>query len=257
MNPIVIISQAVAAGGLTGARPVLTLFLIQLYAAFVAKTELAEGLGWILNPYVIGVLGALAVVEHFVRTDPDFEQVMKIPNQVICTAVALMTAFLLVSMGYDPATLPASDAALPSLLDLIHTAGAGQGGVLTASLIVSVAASLGLGWLRSKALDAFEALAVPSKWWRWIEAGGVAGLLTIIVLLPFVAVALAALMIIGSTLAAFALNAAQRAHERRHRRPCPACQAAIRVEASLCPACGAEVTPQTLLDAEPAATTAA
>lgn len=256
MNPIVIISQAVATGGLSGARPVLTLFLIQLFAVFVDSTKMAEGLEWIINPYVIGTLGALSVVEHFIRTDPDFEQMMKIPNQIINTAVAMMSAFLLVQMGYEEqVTLPdPAGATEASLGAAIFTAGA-SGGLTAASVIAAATTSAALTWLRSYLMDALDALAVPSKWWRWIEAGGVVGLVTVVVLLPFAAVALAVLIILASGLAAGSVWAIQRKREQKRRGPCPQCGYDLRHEATLCPECGHERAPDTLL--APAATTPA
>ncbi len=261
MNPVVIISQAVATGGLSGARPVLTLFLLQLYAYFVGETNMAGGLEWVLSPYVIGVLGALTVVEHYIRTDADFEQLMKVPNQIINTATAMMTAFLLVNMGYETNALPAAGTEVAASWDtLLFTAGAGTGEgqsmVMTVSVIAAGLMSVGVTWLRSQLVDFIDAMAVPSKWWRWIEAGGVAGLVTVVVLLPFLALAMAILVVVVSALAAGILWSVRRTREKLSRGPCPSCGYDLRQEASVCPSCGHEASPRKVL-ATPAAEAAA
>lgn len=249
MSPIIIISQAVASGGLSGARPVLTLFLLQLYAYFVAGTAMAEGLEWILNPYVIAVLGALTVVEHYLRTDADFEQLMETPGKVLNTAVAMVTAFLLVSMGYDAQAL---DAVTPETVALsydgagwLYGAGVGaQDAVMATSVVSAALVSVAVTWLRARSIEMLDTLAVPSNWWRWIEAGGVVGLLTVVVLLPVAALVVSLIMVFGTGLAGFFIYGAQRAADQRRRTACPACGHSMRVEASRCPSCGAEVSPQ-------------
>lgn len=249
MSPIIIISQAVASGGLSGARPVLTLFLLQLYAFFVSGTTMAEGMEWILNPYVIAVLGALSVVEHYLRTDADFEQLMETPGKVLNTAVAMVTAFLLVSMGYDAQALSVTPSETVAMgyegLGWLHSAGVGgQNAVMATSVVSAALVSVAVTWLRARSIETLDTLAVPTNWWRWIEAGGVAGLLTVIVLLPVAALVVSLIMVLGTGAAGFFLVGAQRAADLRRRAACPECGHNMRVEASLCPSCGAEATPQ-------------
>jgi hypothetical protein len=245
MDPVTIISQSITTGGLTGARPALTLFLLQLYGMFMAKPVMPEGTEWLLNEYVVGVCGALVVVEHFVRTEPDFEELMKIPNQIIGVVVALSGALLLTGLGDNPERWKAiGDLGGPTFF----TAGAGgQGGAgtLTFSMIVAAASSVGVHWLRSRLMEGLDALAVPSRWWRWIEAGGVTGVVAMVVLLPFLALALAIAMFTLSALVAGGVWYLRKSRDQKQRRDCPnpSCDYRPRVEATLCPECEAALTP--------------
>ncbi len=247
MDPISIISQSVTAGGLTGARPALTLFLLQLYGMFMAKPVMPEGTAWILNEYVIGVVGALVVVEHFVRAEPDFEAMMKIPNQIIGVAVAVAGALLLVGMGEDPERLKGlAEVAGPVFWSAGAGASEGAAGTTTTSLVLAAASSLGVNWLRGYIMEGLDALAVPSRWWRWIETGGVTGVVAMIVLLPLLALVLAVGLFVVTGMIAGGVWYAQRQMDQRKRRACvnTSCDFRPRQEASVCPSCKTALSPE-------------
>jgi hypothetical protein len=243
MDPITIISQSVTAGGLTGARPALTLFLLQLYGLFLAKPTLPEGTEWLLNEYVVGVCGALVVVEHFVRTEPDFEEVMKIPNQVLGVVVAVGGALLLAGLGEDPERW--KEVSQRALIWTAGGGGEGAMGTLTVSMVLAAGSSLGLGWVRRRLMEALGALSLPSRWWRWIEAGGVTGVVAMVVLLPVLALVLALALALVTGATAGLVWWVQRIRDQRSRRDCPnpSCSARPRVEASVCPACKTALRP--------------
>jgi hypothetical protein len=240
MDPLTIVSQSIAAGGLTGARPALTLFLLQAYGLFLARPNLPDNLSWLLNEYLVGVCGALAIAEHFVRTEPDFEEIMRYPNAVIGVGVAVMGALLITTMGYTPEQWQDVSKAASLGWGAYHTAGASDaGGTMTLSMVAASFASLGLGWARHRILDALGALAVPGRWWRWIETGGVTGLTAMVVLLPFLALGLVILIGVIAGLAAGGIWGVQTANDRRKRVACtnPACDYKPRQEATVCPKC--------------------
>lgn len=68
--------------------------------------------------------------------------------------------------------------------------------------------------------------------------GSIAGLL---LLAPYVALGAAIVFVVPLLVAAATVRAVSRAVDRRHRAPCPACGALVRLEASRCPECHAVI----------------
>ncbi len=236
MNALTIISQSVAAGGLAGARPALTLALLLAWSRFVQHATLPQGMEWLQHEVVLGIVAVLAVVEHFVRTEPDFEEFMRIPNAVVGVAVAMVGALLLGGMGDDPSRWQE--------VALLHTAGAGVG-VMSTAVLMSAVASAALWRLRAWAFEAIADLGFLHTWWRWIEAGGVVGLVVLILSLPVLSIGVAVLLVGGSAGLGALVFSMQKKRDAAARRDCPTpdCSYRVRREALLCPSCHASLTP--------------
>lgn len=237
MNALTIISQAIAAGGLAGARPALTLGLLLAWSRFVSPATLPSGMDWLLHDITLGVVAVLAVVEHFVRTEPDFEEFMKIPNAISGVVVAMAGALLLGGMGDDPARWQ----------EVALVAGAGAGvGTMSAAVLLSAATSAALWRLRAWAFDAISDLSFLHSWWRWIEAGGIVGLVVLILSLPVLSIGVAVVLVLGSAAVGALIYSVQKKRDQAARRDCatPGCEYRVRREAVICPSCQAEVAPE-------------
>lgn len=236
MNALTIISQSIAAGGLAGARPALTLTMLLAWSRFVQPATLPPGMEWLLHDAVLGIAAVLAIVEHFVRTEPDFEELMHIPNALTGIAVAMAGALLLSGMGDDPARWQE--------VAWLHAAGAGVG-VLTTAVVLSAASSAALWRLRAWMFDAIADLGFLHTWWRWVEAGGIVGLMVLLLSLPILSVGVAVLLVGGSAGLGAIIYSVQKRRDAAARRDCatPGCTYRVRKEALMCPSCHATRTP--------------
>jgi hypothetical protein len=234
MNALTIISQSIAAGGLAGARPVLTLTLLIAWALFVDPAQLPNSMEWLVDEVTLGVGALLSVAEHFLRTDPDFEELMRVPNAVLGVVVALCGAMLLAGMGESPERWQE--------VAWLYTAGLGTG-VIGTSLGLSAVTSLALWKLRSWMFEAVADFSFIHRWYGWLETGGVVGLLVLILSLPFLSIVVAGLLIIGSAGSGGLIYLVQKRRDEAARMECPneACPYRVRKEALICPACGTEV----------------
>ncbi len=249
MSPTIIISRAIVAGGLTGARPALTLALLQIYARWFHEPDLPEGFEWIIHEYAIIAVAAAAVVEHFVRTDPDFEEMMEYPNMAIGLLVSIMLSVLVLSIGGEMSQVEAVTASGASGQGLeVLRAGWPEGvlGLQGLTVLASVLASLGLGWVRRKAMTTLAGVSISERWGRWIETGTVIGAVTTIALVPVLAVALAVVLVVAGVVVGATIWVVGNRVDARARTAC-ACGHRVRKEASVCPKCGAELEPETKL----------
>ena len=217
---ITLIGQALFAGGLTGARPFLTLLVLAVASKLSGHVPPNDVL-WLLSPYALVALAVLAYVEHEARTDPDFEQLLARPLQLLAVVAGVLVARLL---------QPSGDEVLAT---------AGHAGVAAGAGL----ASLLVGELRRRLFDVFdEALSVEGIYAR-IEAGGIIGLLLVMVLLPVLASALLLLFTLMGIVLAVGMRGWAAAADRAARVPCNHCQHARRREASRCPACKQAIQP--------------
>lgn len=245
MDPVALIARIVVAGGFAGARPLLTLFVLQLYVALFETPDLPAGFDWLIHEYAIGAMGVLAIVEHFVRTDPDIDELLQWPSAAVGAGAAMVSAVLLASISGEvmPATEPTL-AALPSL-GVIAVSEMSLGmSVLGAALGVVV--SLGALWVRRQIMDALNATSFSSRFTRWGETGVVIGAVVGILALPGAAVVLAILMVVGMAVAAFVVRAFEKAADEQSRRQCE-CGYLARNEATICPECKTSLEPATKL----------
>ena len=114
-------------------------------------------------------------------------------------------------------------------------------------MAVGGAGAVGVQEARRRSLTAMRDLAMPDQWVRWLEAGGVVGVVAAVLLAPFIALFL---LIALTALAAFAglsLRAALTKLDASQREACGSCGHMLRVEALCCSECGAERVPETLL----------
>src|SRR5690606_21616282 len=85
----------------------------------------------------------------------------------------------------------------------------------------------------------------PMKWLNRLQEGGALGLCVAVFVAPTLALGVVAVMVAAGVVAGVM---AHRMEERLFRRPCPACGAAIRVEASRCSRCRADAPVAKQLD---------
>jgi hypothetical protein len=87
------------------------------------------------------------------------------------------------------------------------------------------------------------------RWFAWVESGGVVGVAALAAVLPILAFAL--ILALGAALAAggLGLRGVALAADRAARRPCPVCADAVRVEATRCPKCKADIPATVRLEA--------
>jgi Domain of unknown function (DUF4126) len=220
---VTLIAQALVAGGLSGARPLLSLLVLGLITRFSTELMLPSDIAWLVHPYALVALAALSYVEHEVRDDPEMEELLRWPLGVIGAAAAVMASRLLAaSAGTD------GDTAAPV-------------GVMSA--VGATAASVGVQTARRHALETLDDVASVDGWFRRVEAGGVVGVLLLIWAAPIIAIGLVVVLTVGAFVTSWALRRWRTAQDARRRKPCPSCQHGIRVEASSCPNCAHGLTP--------------
>jgi hypothetical protein len=227
---ITLIAQALVAGGLSGARPLLSLLVLGLAARFTYEGALTGDVAWIVDTYGLLVLAGLSYLEHEVRDDPDMEELLRWPLGALGTVCGVLAARLIA------ATSGESDAIASGATSWLAAAGA-------------AVASIGIQTARRRALEALDDFASLEGWWRRVEAGGVVGTLVLIWALPFLAIGFVVLLTVGAVVIGYVSRRWQQAEDARRRRPCPQCQTAIREEATRCPSCRAEVEPVAWLTA--------
>jgi hypothetical protein len=244
-------AQVIVAGGLAGARPALTLFILQLFAALFAVEAIPQELSWIISVYAITAVGIAALIEHFARTDPDLDEVLAVPNKIIGTITAILISVLLIALRSGEAP-PEEEHAKASLLVAAGLAALNRDIVLLVlAAVLAALSSLVVSWARGRVLAALDIMAVPGRFVRWLETGTVAGALALVLLLPVLSIVLAALLLVVSTAAGFLVRALERRRDELAREGCE-CGYAVRVEALVCPSCGKERTPSKVLSPSPA-----
>ena len=239
MSYVSLISQAMVAGGLTGARPFLSLLVLALAVRYIAQATPPDDVAWLLSPYAMLGLGVLSWLEHEARTEPDFEEALRRPLQVL-SIVAGVLAGRLLSATQEVSAVAGGGAAAgaPGVLT------AGHSGTAVLLIALAVASSLIVQELRRRALSALEDLLDLQRIWRLLEAGGVAGVIVAIVLLPFIAAVLVVLLTLIGAAVGLAARRWQAAAEARRRYPCPSCNHKVREEALLCPGCREALEPR-------------
>jgi hypothetical protein len=228
VSPTWLISQALLAGGLAGARPFLTLLVLASSVRLYSDASLPVDVSWLLHPVSLAALAVLSYLEHEARTEPDFEETLRRPLQLLSAVAGGLVGRLLSSEQLW------SDEAAPIGSSMLAVAAASAG-----SLVVQD--------LRRRLLDAADELLDVGNWWRRLEAGGVVGLLVVIVTFPFLALALVVVFTIVGAAVGLGLRGFRSAREQAARQPCAHCSHAIRKEASRCPNCKTTVSPAVVL----------
>ena len=234
------ISQLLALGGLSGARPFLTLGILAAYARYTlgVREEL-----WLTNDLALGLCLVLSIVEHLVRTDADVEEWLGGPLAILSALSGAMAASLLLALGEEPADWEAAYGGSPpdALQEISSVTEMGMMGL-------SGASAVGVQWARRRSLIVMRELAVPGRWIRWIEGGGVAGLVAALLLAPFLALFLLLALTIGAALGGYALRSMLRRLDESQREACTSCGYRLRREALRCLKCGADHRPEAWLN---------
>ena len=239
-------------------RPAGTFFAVQLcvwWMMWMEWTVVSDTFGWLLSPVTVIVAGLLGVMELFFHHDEDAASIMRDlkVDRLFASFGAFSAALLFASLG-----LPETEAlgflaegGDPLVASQTHAAVHSQHDVPTqvGSVIGSVSLTMVVAHYRAKIhewLDSLELLAM----WQKLESGGVVAAMFLLMLSPFLM--LGFLLVLGVVLfvIAHAVQAAERAWDKKNRHACPACDALIRVEASLCHVCGEEVSPKVWLTGE-------
>lgn len=239
-------------------RPAGTFFAVQLCVWWMMWMEWAlvsDAFAWLVSPATVIVAGVLAALEVVFHHDEDAASMMRDlkVDRLFASFGAFSAALLFASLGLPEAealgmvteggdTLVATEthAAVHSQHDVPTQVG---------SVIGSVSLTMVIAHYRAKVhewLDSLELLAV----WQKLESGGVLAAMLLLFLSPFLMLGFLLLVGVALFVMARAVQAAERAWDKRNRHACPACGEQIRVEASLCHACGAEVTPAVWLTGE-------
>jgi len=244
---LVATSRMLATAGLGGARPFLTTLVVASYARFMLHARLPDDLAWMLHPYALVTFAAFAVAEHLALSDPDAAELLQTPMRVLTAALAFWnTRFVAALDAADPlVALPAAGAGG----DLLAAVDARQLARVGVMLLGTAVALLSLE-VRTRFMRLLHDAMLPRRWVRWLECGGVVGVLVAVLLSPVLAVVLTAVLGALSVAVGVGATALLSAIDRRSRTPCPKCGVAVRVEATRCRACAAEVTPTRWL-AEP------
>ena len=218
MIPFALASKVLGLGAASGVRASSSLLVVALLARF-GWLELPQQLSWLRSAVAIGALLGVTVLEAAAERDDDVQQVLEhLQYGLRALAGAAVAVVVLASGSQAPGEL--------------HLAAAGLVAAGTA------VATHGLRMRLHRALyvvqsDAFH----PRKWVNRLEDGGVIGVAVAAVLAPLVALGVVAAGLCATLLGAWLAHQV----EAWWRRPCPACARPIRVEASRCPSCRADV----------------
>jgi len=219
-----LVAQGLIAGGLTGARPMLTLFVLGSATWLTHDASLPKDVAFLVHPYGLVTMGALSFVEHELRDDPDIEEFFRWVLAALGGVAAAFSARLMAAVS-----------------------GGGSGEASWAAVAGATMASVAVQRARQRALSTLDELVSVGGWWRRVEAGGVIGLLLLLWALPFLAVALAVSLTMLAAAAGWGLRRWREMADARRRQPCPHCAEPIRLEASLCPRCRSALEPRAWL----------
>jgi hypothetical protein len=242
-----LLAQTVTTSASAAARPATTLFAIQLgfaTAVQVGLVALPALALWAVSLPALALAAVIAFVELIATQQPDLDELLDdswvrwVLGGVTAGAVAAL--FAVATSPFEGAVDPAS-ADMAAALD--HAAAGGYPVWLQLAVVaVAVGVNLGLGWLRERVKAIVHALGL--SWYvAIVETGGVLGAIALVPLLPPVTFAIVVVLAVASGAVALSARVIGAVADRRARRPCPACGHRIRLEASRCPACHAEVAP--------------
>ena len=227
MSAAVLVAQVLTASGFSGGRPFLVLTLL----AGAMRWDQGEFASlWLTSDVALACFAVLAMIEYGTRTDADFEELLRPFLRGLSVVAGALVADMIATLGADPAltSLPTSSSgSLPS-------AALSNSGLMTLGAVTALGAQV----VREKALMLLQDFASPRRALRWLETGGIAGLVVAVLLAPVLAVIIALGLALLGALASLLMRAVRRRYEARTRTSC-GCGFAVRHEASRCPSCGA------------------
>ncbi len=220
--PFSLVSQAIGLGGATGTRAGMSLLAVAL-AARAGKVLLPPELLWMTSTAAMVGFVVVLAFEYFTYRDDDMQMMLGVVHYGLTggSGATVMIALLDMSTQDTPTWM-----------------------------LGSIGAAIGMGslalrrWLHAQFEEVENALLRPRTWLTMLEEGGTVGLCAAVFLAPSLALAI----VVGAALAGLAAGFMAKQVEARFRRPCPACAAPIRQEASRCPHCRADVPVVTTLD---------
>jgi hypothetical protein len=223
MTSYTLVSQAIGLGSASGTRAGLSLLAVAL-ASHQGYVNLPPALVWMAHPGAMAAFAVILIFEMITDRDEDAHMLLGLVQYGLSAAGGAVT--VMASLGV--ATQGTPEWAV------------GAGGALLA---------VGMLALRRRVHMEFAGLESelfhPMKWLTRLQEGGVLGLCVAVVFAPAFALGIVAVMVAAGVVAGVM---AHRMEERLFRRPCPACGAAIRVEASHCSRCRADVPVAKQLD---------
>jgi len=211
-----LVAQAIGLSSASGTRAGLSLLAVAL-ASHQGYLTLPQELAWMGHPGAMAGFAAILLFEMMTDRDEDARMLLGLVQYGLSAAGGAMS--VMASMGVATQGTPE------------WAVGAG-GAVLAVGMLA----------LKRRVHTEFSGLESelihPMKWVNRAHEGGTLALVVAVFVAPTVALAVVVLMVVAGVVAAVM---AHRMEGRLFRRPCPACGAAIRVEASRCVKCRAEV----------------
>ena len=232
-------------------RPFLTLFLLFGVPTALMEAQIWGADDWFFPPVHIGViigLGALAVVEHFMRGSELYaELVEQFPWDRL---PVIVTVWLLFLGGTAHATeVMAATTGLPIEASMWDPASwepvswhprtwlSPAGALLVGTIVVNFA----VGWARNRVFEVARDLGVGGIA-HWLEMFGVVGLIVLVVMIPVGALGITAIAAGIVFMLALMGRLIEATIDRGRRRACPSCGHMARAEAQRCPSCGSTLS---------------
>jgi hypothetical protein len=211
-----LVAQAIGLSSASGTRAGLSLLAVAL-ASHQGYLSMPQELAWMAHPGAMAGFGVILLFEMMTDRDEDARMLLGLVQYGLSAGGGALS--VVASMGVAAQGTPEW--------------AVGAGGALLA---------VGMLTLRRRVQTEFAGLESefihPMKWLNRAQEGGALALCVAVFVAPTVALAVVVLMAAAGAVAAVM---AHRMEGRLFRRPCPACGAAIRVEASRCVRCRAEV----------------
>ena len=237
----------------SSARPAMTFFAVQCFAAGLVRFELASlpnGFEWLVALPTLGVGLVLTIVEWMAAHDPDVGESLRMIHldKAVGALGAFASALFFVSIGLPEIEADGLIAAGGGVSDVIVAAHSTQESAVSTPVQfgvigAAVAINLGLTWLRGHVLEALAAVDLEAIWQR-IETGGIIGLLMLLLLMPFLALGLVVALTLALVVVGLMFKGVDFIIDKQSRTPCSSCGYSVRVEASRCPSCHSALTPQ-------------
>ena len=247
------LAQTFSASFTSAARPGLTFFAVQCFAAVLVRLDravLPETLSWLVSFPAIGIAATLAVLELIAQHEEEVSEVLrelKI-DHLLGSFGAFSATLMFASLGLPETEaqelMTASSAAGTDLATAVQHATQTEHAneVQMAAIGAAVTINLSLTWVRGKiheVLDAFDLKGI----WQKIETGTVGGLLIVVIFMPVVALFVVGLLSIVLLGIGLLISRAQRWHDQNSRVTCSHCEHNVRIEAHRCPACKGALVP--------------
>jgi len=247
------LAQTFGASFTSAARPGLTFFAVQCFAAVMVRMDMAvlpEALSWLVSFPAIGVAATMAVLELIAQHEEEVSEVLRelkidhLLGAFGAFSATLMFAALGLPEEEAQALMGVSSAAGTDLVNAVEqTAQTEQSTQMQmGALGAAVSINLALTWVRGRiheVLDEFDLKGI----WQKIETGSVGGLLVVLIFLPLVALFMVAFLTVVLFVMGLLISRMQKWRDQNSRIACVHCQHMVRIEAHRCLACKGELIP--------------